>query len=387
MYWSIPASKDATIYEVDPYRNTGLDEILEIKAGYDATSGNFVEARILIQFDDVASTLSYINSQYAPSGSINSYLILHTVQKFELPETYAINVFKVADAWLNGSGYTTLPPGTISNTYETDGVTWNSVSGYGSKTWAEAAVTSSSQISTSSFQGGGSYYTSSVVSESFSFKKNDDVIINVSNIVNSWQSGSQNSGFLVKFNTTFNSASFSNGMPTIQLYSSETHTVYEPQLMFAWVDQVYTVNSSSFASYSDSPILYPVVFKNSYPQGVYVKVYIGIRPRYPRKTFSQNTDFSTLLALPQNSFYQIRDVHSNEIIVPYSKFTKISSIDTSHELKTYFSFYTGLLYPERFYQIEFKVEYSDGTEDYIVDNNFIFKVTYSDTFNGNNIIS
>jgi hypothetical protein len=372
---------------VDPYRNTGLDEILEIKAGYDVTSGDFVEARVLIQFDEINSTLNYINSHYAPSGSISSYLILHTVQMSELPETYKIKALKVVDGWLNGSGYTTLPIGNISSTYNSDGVTWKTVAGYGSTTWVDAATSSSSQISYTSSPGGGDYSSSLAATASFNFKKNDNVIIDVSNIVKTWSSGSQNSGFLLKFDTAFNSSSFSQGMPTIQLYSAETHTVYEPQLLFLWNDQTYTVKSSSFAAYSDNPVIYPIVFKNSYSQGVDVKVYLGVRPRYPRRTFSQNTDFSTLSALPQTSFYQIRDAHNNEIIIPYSQFTEISSDDTTGTLQTYFNFYTGLLYPERFYQIEFKVKYADGTTDYIVTNDFIFKVTYNDTFNGNNIIA
>jgi hypothetical protein len=372
---------------VDPYRNTGLDEILEIKAGYDATSGDFVEARVLIQFDEINSTLNYIKSRYAPSGSISSYLILHTVQKSELPETYKIKALKVVDGWLNGSGYTTLPAGTISSTYESDGVTWKTVAGYGSTTWVDAATSSSSQISYTSSPGGGDYSGSITATASFNFKKNDNVIIDVSNIVNTWSSGSQNSGFLLKFDTTFNSSSFSQGMPTIQVYSSETHTVYEPQLLFAWNDQTYTVSSSSFTAFTDSSVIYPIVFKNSYPQGTDVRVNLGVRPRYPRKTFSQNTDFSTLSALPQTSYYQIRDAHNNEIIMPFSQFTKISSIDTSGTLQTYFNFYTGPLYPERFYRIEFKVQYNNGIIEYIDSDDFIFKVTYNDTFNGDNIIT
>ena len=64
MYWSIAAKQDATIYEADPYRNTGLDEILEIKAGYDPLTNNFVEARSLIQFD-VDSEIAKLKQQEA----------------------------------------------------------------------------------------------------------------------------------------------------------------------------------------------------------------------------------------------------------------------------------------------------------------------------------
>ena len=389
MYWSIPASKDATIYEGDPYRNTGLDEILEIKAGNDPNTGEFVEARSLVQFDDVVDTLDYITSTYnVDPVDVHAYLILHTVQKSELPETYTIEALQVGDDWLNGSGYTTSPAGTVPDTYASDGVTWQTIAGFGSTTWVDAATNTGTQTSYTSFPGGGDYSTNITESTEFSFKKNDNVIIDVSRIVEQWYTyGFRNAGFLLKFNTLVNSASFQQGMPTVQLYSSETHTVYEPQLLFAWKDNVYSISTSSAAASADSTVIYPLVFKNSYPQGTAVRVFLGARARYPRRTFSQNTDFATLIALPETTFYQIRDAHSNEVIMPYSQYTEVSSDDSSSILQMYFSFYTGLLYPERFYQIEFKVQYDDGTEDYIVSEDFIFKVTYNDTFNGNNIIA
>jgi hypothetical protein len=389
MYWSIPASKDATIYEGDPYRNTGLDEILEIKAGNDPNTGEFVEARSLIKFDDVVDTLDYITGTFkVAAGDIGSYLVLHTVQKSELPETYVIEALQIGDDWLNGSGYTTSPVGTVTDTYASDGVTWQTIGGKGSTTWVAAAADSGAQTSYTSFPGGGDYSTSITGSTEFSFKKNDNVVIDVSKIIKNWYgSGDLNAGFLLKFNTIVNSKSFQQGMPTVQLYSSETHTVYEPQLIFAWNDQAYSISTSTVATSTDSTVIYPIVFKNSYPQGTAVKVLLGARPRYPRRTFSQNTDFATLIALPQTTFYQIRDAHSNEVIMPYSQYTEVSSDDSSSILQMYFSFYTGLLYPERFYQIEFKIQYDDGTEDYIVSEDFIFKVTYNDTFNGNNIIA
>ena len=51
MIWSIPTLQDTTIYETDPYRNTGLDQILELRKEGDNSTGDLSESRILIKFD------------------------------------------------------------------------------------------------------------------------------------------------------------------------------------------------------------------------------------------------------------------------------------------------------------------------------------------------
>ena len=51
MIWSIPALQDTTIYEADPYRNSGLDQLLELHKQGDVTTTDLTESRILIKFD------------------------------------------------------------------------------------------------------------------------------------------------------------------------------------------------------------------------------------------------------------------------------------------------------------------------------------------------
>jgi hypothetical protein len=74
-------------------------------------------------------------------------------------------------------------------------------------------------------------------------------------------------------------------------------------------------------------------------------------------------------ALPQNSYYQIKDAHNEQVIIPYSQYTKINTNANG----AYFDFYTTMLYPERYYKFEIKSEFSDVTE-YFNASDFTFKI-------------
>jgi hypothetical protein len=75
--------------------------------------------------------------------------------------------------------------------------------------------------------------------------------------------------------------------------------------------------------------------------------------------------------LPISSSYSILDAASDEVVIPFDyDYTKISS-DTKGN---YFKLYMNGLEPERYYRITVKTKVSD-TEEYVLDNNWIFKVT------------
>jgi hypothetical protein len=60
--------------------------------------------------------------------------------------------------------------------------------------------------------------------------------------------------------------------------------------------------------------------------------------------------------LTSASYYQIKDAHSEEIIVPFSEATKINTSPSNG----YFDFYTTMMYPERYYKFEFKSVLTDA---------------------------
>jgi hypothetical protein len=366
MIWSIPALQNATIYESDQYRNTGLDSILELKK--ETLSSGIHESRILIKFD-LTSLSASLSENNVSINNVTSSLRLYNVQSFELPKSYTVEAKIVSEDWSNGSGYFNFPTTDITYSSITDGVTWKTTSGSGSLYWTSSlnAGTTSSFISKS---GGGRWYTSSIASQSFNFKSNDSLDIDVSNIVKAWYTGSYNNyGFLV---TLKNSEITSVNYPdtNIQFYSSFTTTVFEPQLYIQWADvQTYATGSLSVITKEDDPIIYLRSFEGVYQKDTKVRILLGSRKKFPRPTFSQNSSFSTMYALPVNTYYQIKDAHNDQIVVPYSNYTKINTNSSG----SYFDFYTTMLYPERYYKFEFKVNYSESIE-YFNSNDFLFKI-------------
>ena len=370
MIWSTPALQDTTIYQKDPYRNTGLDQILELHKQGDITTSDLTESRILIKFD-LAPLTSVLTENNITINSISASLKLYTVQESELPRTYTIEARPLSVDWASGAGYQSTPVGIIASTAVTDGATWVSTAGLDSTTWS-GSLAANSQILyyTGSAIGGGVWITGSVASQSFSYNSNDAVSIDITSIVKNWYNEVYtNNGLVVSYNLA--SITASNYPETLlQFYSSNTHTVYEPQLYISWTGSVsYSTGSMDLLTYEDDPIVYTRNFKGEYLAGKKVRVLLGSRARYPRPSFAQNTAFATMKALPQNSYYQIKDAHSDEIIIPYSDETKISTNANG----SYFDFYTTMMYPERYYKFEIKAVFNDITE-YFDSVEFTFKV-------------
>jgi hypothetical protein len=367
MIWSVPALQDTTLYESDPYRNTGLDQILEIGKSGTSSGGDLAESRALIKFD--LTTLDGILSDNNISvNDISASLRLYTVQESELPQSYVIEAKALATSWSNGVGYSSIS--LESATTATDGATWINTAGSGSNVWGDY-LTTGRDMDFNTLQGGGVWYTSSIASQSFSFKNNDSVDIDVTNIVKGWKTGSLvNNGFVVSLNNaTLSQANFPN--TNIQFYSSETHTVFEPQLYISWTGSFsYNTGSLSVITYEDNPIVYVRNFRSEYPKDSKIRILLSSRPKYPRQFFAQNTDFAASKALPATTYYRIIDAHNDQVIIPYSNSTKISTNSSG----SYFDLYTTMTYPERYYKFEIK-SIIDGVTEYFTSTDFIFKIT------------
>lgn len=368
MIWSTPALLDTTIFESDPYRNSGLDQVLELRKAGDVTTSDLTESRILIKFDLTnISNILYTNG--ININNISASLKLYTVQESELPETYIIEARTLAVSWSNGAGYNATPAGLIASTAVVDGASWVSTNGTVSASWS-GSLNASRQITYNTVVGGGVWHTSSIASQSFNYKSFDSVDINVTDFVKNWYNNVYtNNGVVIAFN---NAAISSSNYPntTMQFYSSNTNTVFEPQLYISWTGSItYNTGSMSLLTYEDSPIIYTRAFKGEYLQDKKIRILLGSRIKYPRPTFAQNSTFATMKALPQSSYYQIKDAHNENIIIPYSQFTKINTNPSG----SYFDLYTTMLYPERFYKFEIKSALS-GLTEYFTSNEFVFKI-------------
>lgn len=146
----------------------------------------------------------------------------------------------------------------------------------------------------------------------------------------------------------------------------------------------YVTSSFSFTSSVEmtSSVLQPVSFdkpfvvviqdlKNQYSFGDIPRIGVFAREQFPLKTFDklpQQLVYTTPKILPTSSYYSIKDNETEEIIVGFDNYTRLSS-DLSGN---YFYLDTTALAQERYYKILIRTE-SEG-KIYTFDSDNLFKV-------------
>ena len=106
MIWSIFPTQDATIYEKNPDRNTGLDPILEL--GKTTSGADIYETRFLIKFDTAKIQEMLANESLSIGGNYTASLSFTTAEISDLPFSYTIEAVAITGSWLNGSDIKTL---------------------------------------------------------------------------------------------------------------------------------------------------------------------------------------------------------------------------------------------------------------------------------------
>ena len=246
MHYFIFSEKDATIYEDSIHQNCGLDQILELQKQLIHAHGDMpYNSRILMQFDldDFSASLA---SGDTSGSDMKYYLNLSTDEAVEIPVTYSVYVYPVSQSWQMGNGKRADIPVT------TTGVSWNLRDGV-----TISGVTGSAWASGSAGGPGGAYFSGTLAeptkyqaSQSFNYQTTD-LHINVTNIVESWLSGSiQNFGFLIKRDNAAEQSILNQG--NLQFFSKETHTIYRPRLEVVWEDYAYSPYTTSSISESVS---------------------------------------------------------------------------------------------------------------------------------------
>lgn len=362
-------SKDATIYSEYPVMNTGLDSIIECSTYVEDDSGQ--SSRCLIQFstNDINDVL---NNKISSSAFI-SYLKGYASEIDGLNLDNILEVYPVSGSWGMGTGHY----GDINQA--TNGVSWLYRTTSGSNAWATSSFGS---YSTASFHpshsGGGVWYTGSslglnvVHSQSFSYAEPLDIKIDVTNTVKTWYSGGlPNNGFLVKQRA---SDEFNNDpayAATFQYFSVDTHTIYPPQLEFRWNDFVYNTGSSTNTILTTPQSFISITNNENYYYSESIQKFrIAAFPRFPTRTFTTSSIYTTNYYLPpSSSLYAIKDTETNLFVVDFdSNYTRISADSTS----SYFTVYMSGLEAERNYSILIKTVL-DGTTK-VFDDGITFKV-------------
>jgi hypothetical protein len=348
MIYFLTASKDASVYLQQPNQNTGLDEILEISKLYYGQIKDV--SRALIKFDVGFLSSSIVNNTIELDSAT---LILKETQSNEIPLDYTIYAFPISGSWEMGRG-------TRFVEISTAGVTWNYREGDDKLDWLENNLNVGTDSNPNDGTGG-TWWTGWSATQPFSYQT-ADINMDVKSILTAWMSSSiPNDGFILKYPDIFendNTADYGQ----LKFFSKETHTIYQPKIRIGWNDQSYITSSLTALTSEDIKISVSNL-KNEYKAGNITKLRILGRELYPVKTFTNVFAYNDVKYLPQTSYYQIRDFSSNDVIIPFSEYSKISCDENGNYINLNLSNWEF----DRKYKIEFKVE-QNGSIQYFDDN-------------------
>ena len=377
MYYYIYADKDATIYSDvtnDDYKkNTGLDEVIELKKVVPPVNDTIENSRILLKFD-ITEVSKSMNSNILPTiaegTSVN--LKLYTARPTELPLSYSIEAYPISGSWAMGIGKKFHSPVTK------DGVSWHyKTSEQVSDYWTSASYGNKSTSSYGNMKhGGGNWYTSSVATQTFEYQS-ADVDVNVNDIYNSWFNQTNvNEGFIIKRSDLDEQSKANQG--TLPFFSRDTHTIYPPRLEFKWDDSTWNTGSSTMTDIdlgTKDPVVYLKGRGRTFKELSKIKFRVHTRDKYKTNspTVGKYEMFKHHYLPSGSSYYSIKDTVTEETIIPFSDESKLSADDSSN----YFNIWMNGLQPERYYRVLIKAVSGSGTTNEIVnfyDDNFTFKV-------------
>jgi len=353
---------NATLFEQYPDRNTSSDEILEIspvKTGEPTINNEYLvetyNSRILIKFD-VDSIQTSINGK-----RFEAFLKLHAADSNQLSSDYTLYSYPVSGGFSNGTGFKN------NNPEFTDGVSWNYRT---SKLVGQQWQTSSYAANvTGSSNGGGNWFTNISGSQRFRYET-PDVYMNVTSILNAWLSGSiENNGFIVKYKDSDETSLQPLG--NFKFYSLNSHTIYIPRLDIYYDDSILSGTSSFSQVGSDGFVCYIKNLKDIYSENEIVNLRIGVRDRHPVQTYSTSSNYLVNKRMPVNSYFQVKDDSTDEIVIPFNTLGTRLNCDSNGN---YVRLDCSSLLPERYYKIIIKSEFDDGSVLY-ADNNFTFRIT------------
>ena len=369
--------KDATLYSFYPNMNTGIDPITTISNLNIAVASNPQVARFLTEFvqDDIEDVIN--NKISGSQWDVEFKTFIATAQG--IVEATDLSVHPVAQYWYNGTGTYLDQPLT------TDGCAWYSPFFLNSGTiWSGSGTDDTDNYVTSSFNpsyvnaGGGSWYHSGsdgtlyAVTQSFDIRTVKDLKVNAKTVVEKWYSGSfANNGFITKWENNVEWNPNTQIQPVMQFYSVDTNTIYPPQLEFKWEDYKTVLTGSATASIVKTTNLVSSLAENPglfTPESIN-RFRFNVAPKYPLRTFTTASLFTGTNYLPTSSYYSIKDLDTNEIVVDYdTTYTRLSSDGEGN----YFDVYMNGLEPERYYKVCIKTNLEGST--LILDDNYYFKV-------------
>ena len=365
MIYYIYPKYDSTIYEDSRYLNAGLDSILEIgkfiiSTGSIVSTSSINNSRALLKFD--YTDLNLLSDLGYSTSSAEYNLQLFTTDIVQSPTTYTFIVHPISSSWSPGLGKMEY------SDKITEGVNWRYVSGTNSRIeWATASFNAGTTGSYISHPGGGNWYTSSV-SKSFGYNDTSDVNINITSLVAAHISGTiPNNGFIIKRTDSEELSLDDTGR--FKFFSVDTNTIYPPRIKVSIKDAIFYTGSNPILPSGDN-IIYFKNLNSIYTDSEIVQIQLVGREKYPIKTFSTSSVYlNAVKLLPSSSFYAIKDLQTEETVIDFTDFTRLSCSGSYN----YFTIFMGALQTERYYRVQVKVNYS-STDTRVYDSNNIFKV-------------
>ena len=367
--YKIFPTKDATIYSLYPSRNTGLDEIIESSTSVINASVLPQTSRFLVQFSD--TEINDIITNKISGSSWKAYFRGFLAELEGLNLDTQLEFYPISGSWNMGTGKYNYSP-EVQN-----GVSWKWRSYSGSGAWTTNAFSAYVTASYSGTLGGGTWYTGSsnptvlpiYSTQSFAYTETGDINTDITNMVKAWYSGSiVNNGLIAKQAVEF--IYDENYQITMKFFSRDTHTIYPPQLEFRWRDYIWNTGSSTNTILNTSNATV-ALDENSgifYPESIN-RFRVNSRPTYPTRTFQTSSYYTQNYYLPTSSYFSIKDLDTNEVVVDFDdQYTQLSA----DEQGSYFTLYMNGLEPERYYKILIKTVIDDST--LIFDDNYYFKV-------------
>jgi hypothetical protein len=364
--YKIFPEKSATLYSFYPTLNTGLDEILEISTFY-SIDGTDEVSRAVIKFP--SAQISGTFADKVKNKNFDVYLKLYLANASSLPLDYTLHANTLATDWNVGTGRLGNVPTT------TDGASWKFTTQNSGSVWFingsfPTGTTGSYRSGSGAAVGGGLWYTSSLyaTSQSFTQTTSKDIELKVTNAVSaSYTNVIGNYGFILKHSSSIEFTSQSKF--ETKYFSGNTHTIYPPCLEIRWDDSIYNTGSLSVIT---SNLFIPSLGNNKgeFQQDSIQRFKVNVRDKFPARSFQTSSVYLNNKALPSTSYWSIKDLDTEEIVVDYDmNYTKISCDSTGN----YFDVYMNGLEPERYYKLLFKTVLTNG-ETIISDNNYYFKV-------------
>ena len=379
MHYFIFPDIDATLYSASGSKNTGLDEIIEVRKDMKSDGTNVKVSRILMKFD-----LSYISSSIVRGLITNPkyYLNLYDANPTDIGYSQSLYAYPVSQSWIEGEGFDSDNPTT------TQGASWDYKTGLNEEDFWNP------ESSSYSTEQGGTWHKEVYGSQSFAWGT-EDMRMDVTPVVNSWLDETYpNEGFIIKRSGSIEVQNIKSGsgdegnsdaLGSFIFFSRQTNTIYPPKLEVEWYDTAWSTGSLDPLSSTnlEDLVFYMKGLQTQYKEKSKMKFRVVERERYPTKSYSNTaSEYLTVKYLPSGSvgniggdgaYYSVIDDQTGDVIIPFGTGSLVSCDSTGN----YFNLWMNGLQSERYYRFEFKVVSGSNTAEETVqyfDDDFVFKV-------------